>query len=68
MTIQLTDEQHRALDADSERPHRIVDPKTQITYLLIPADEYYRDTLDNQQIRNIIKNYGMRGAIDRMNA
>lgn len=66
MIIQLTDEQCQALDTDNERPHRIVDPKTQMTYLLIPAEEYYREALEDQQIRTILDTFGIQGAIDRM--
>jgi hypothetical protein len=42
MSIQLNEEQGKALDSDGETPPRVVDPRTNRTYVLIPAEQYDR--------------------------
>src|SRR5262245_37472387 len=42
MNIELTQEQQRALDAQTEGPARVIDPRTQVAYVLVPAEEYER--------------------------
>jgi hypothetical protein len=39
--IELTEQQQQALDAESE-PRRLVDPRSQTTYVLVRADIYER--------------------------
>jgi hypothetical protein len=42
MKIQLTEQESRDLAASGATPPILVDPCTQITYVLIPRDEYDR--------------------------
>ena len=42
MSIELTEEQGRALAAASETPPRVVDPATRTTYVLLRTDEFDR--------------------------
>jgi hypothetical protein len=42
MTLELTEPLQRALDAQPDEPLRVVDPRTQKTYVLIPEDAYAR--------------------------
>ena len=42
MSIQLSEEQGRALDAEPESPPRVVDPRTNRTYVLLEAEQYER--------------------------
>jgi hypothetical protein len=41
MTLQLTEEQRRAV-AEAEEPVRVMDPQTHATYVLLPEDVYDR--------------------------
>jgi hypothetical protein len=40
MSIDLSEEQRRALDARPEEPLRLIDPRTQQAYVLLRADLY----------------------------
>jgi hypothetical protein len=40
MTVELTEEQRRALARESPSPLRLVDPVSKTTYVLLPADVY----------------------------
>jgi hypothetical protein len=42
MSIELTDEQQRAVAQAGEAPPRLVNPRTNEAYVLVPADEYER--------------------------
>ena len=42
MTIELTDDQRLALNARSDEPVQIIDPRTQEAYVLLRADLYAR--------------------------
>jgi hypothetical protein len=42
MTLQLTDEQRRALKNQTDKPIRVVDEETNTTFVLLPADLYER--------------------------
>jgi hypothetical protein len=42
MSIDLSEEQRRALDASPEEPLRLVDPRTQQAYVLVRADLYQK--------------------------
>jgi len=42
MSIQLSEEQGKALDSEVEVPPRVVDPRTHRTYVLVPAEQYDR--------------------------
>ena len=40
MSIQLTPQQQQALDTQKDSPPRIVDPRTNTTYILVPEVDY----------------------------
>lgn len=40
MTIQLTEEQQRAVDSAGATLTQVVDPRTSAAYVLIPTDDY----------------------------
>jgi hypothetical protein len=42
MSIPLSDELRQALDAQPDEPLRLVDPRTNAAYVLLPADVYER--------------------------
>jgi hypothetical protein len=42
MSIPLTEEQQRALDAPGDEPVRLVDPRTNETYVLVKAEVFDR--------------------------
>jgi len=42
MAIELNAEQGKSLDAESESPPRVVDPRTNRIYVLIEAEQYDR--------------------------
>jgi hypothetical protein len=42
MSIQLSEEQGKALDSETELPARVIDPRTHRTYFLISVEQYER--------------------------
>ena len=42
MSIELTENQCRILASPAEWPPRVIDPTTNTTYVLVPADAYQR--------------------------
>ena len=40
--IELTEQQMQALENLSATPHRVVNPRTKETFVLLPTDEYQR--------------------------
>ena len=40
MSIELTPQQQQALDTQEESPPRIIDPRTNTTYILVPEVDY----------------------------
>jgi hypothetical protein len=42
MTLELNEPQQQALDAQAEEPLRLVDPRTQLSYVLVKADIFDR--------------------------
>jgi hypothetical protein len=53
MNVELSEEQRQALDAQPGQPLRVVDPRTQKAYVLIPAEVYDRieAPLDEDDLR-----------------
>jgi hypothetical protein len=62
MMLELTEQQQQAVDASSE-PARLIDPRTNKTYVLIGADIYERikgllvedDALDMRQVAILVE-------------
>ncbi len=69
MIIELTEQQQKAIDAPDELPPRIIDPRTNTAYVLLPATDYdsVKELLEEEQRQKVIHRVGMRNAIGRMN-
>ena len=48
MSIELTPQQQQALDTKEESPPRLIDPRTNTTYILLPE-------LDYESIRELLR-------------
>ena len=68
--IELTEPQQNALDSQQGKPLRIVDPRTNTTYVLLPAAEYesVREMLEEEKQQKAIRAVGLRHAVGRMSA
>lgn len=68
MTIQLTEQQQQALDAERTVPARVLDPRTNAAYFLVPEKEYaaLREALEEERRQQIIHAIGLRNAAGRM--
>ena len=68
MTIELTEQQQQALAEELTRPARVVDPRTRITYILVPEEEYeaVRESLDEERRRQAVHAAALRNAMGRM--
>jgi hypothetical protein len=64
MAIELTEQQQHELDTIEEYPPRVVDPRTNAVYILIPEAEYVANTEDRQE--KTIRAIGCRNAIGKM--
>jgi hypothetical protein len=69
MNIELTEQQQHALDLQSGAPPRIVDPRTNAWYYLIPAADYeaIRELLEDERRQKAIRAVGLRNAGGRLN-
>jgi len=68
MDIQLTPQQQQALDTQSPELPRVIDPRSNITYILVPETDYHavREVLDEERRRQIISAVALRNAARRM--
>jgi hypothetical protein len=64
MAIELTEQQQRELDKTDGKPPRVVDPRTNAVYILIPEEEYVANTEDRQE--KAIRAVGRKNAIGKM--
>lgn len=69
MTIQLTAQQQKDLDSAGAAPPKVVDPRTNASYVLIPIDEYetIRDLVEDERRQGVIRRIALRNAVGRMN-
>jgi hypothetical protein len=69
MIIQLSEPLQRALDTQPEEPLRVVDPRTNVTYVLLRAEEFetIREILEDERQQKKIRASGLRNAVGRMN-
>ena len=69
MDIQLTPQQQQALDTQEDRPPRVIDPRTNIAYILVPEVDYeaIRELLDDERWQQAIHAVALRNAAGRMN-
>lgn len=68
MSIELTVQQQQVLDAESERPPRVIDPRSNAAYYLVAVSEYegVRQLLEEERRRRAIRAVGLRNAADRI--
>lgn len=68
MSIELTEQQQQALDTEAETPPRLIDPRSNAAYYLIPATDYeaIRELLEDEQRQKAIRAIGLRNAVGRM--
>jgi len=68
MSIELTPQQQQALDIQEGAPPRVVDPRTHITYVLIPEVDYeaIRELLEDERRQQAIHAVALRNAAGRI--
>jgi hypothetical protein len=69
MDIRLSESLQRALDAQQDAPLRVVDPRTNIVYVLLPAEDFesIREILDDEKRQRAVHAVALRNAVGRMN-
>ena len=69
MDIHLTPQQQQALDTQEDRPPRVIDPRTNTAYILVPEVDYeaIRELLDDERRQQAIHAVALRNAAGRMN-
>jgi hypothetical protein len=67
MSIELTPQQQQALDTKEESPPRIIDPRTNTTYILVPEVDYesIREPLQEERRQQAIHAVALRNAAGR---
>jgi hypothetical protein len=67
MTIELTPQQQQALDTKEESPPRVIDPRTNTTYILLPEVDYesIRELLQEERRQQAIHAVALRNAAGR---
>ena len=68
MSIQLTPQQLQALDAGEGGLPRVIDPRNNVSYVLVRESEYetVRDVLEDDRRQRSIRAVALRNAIGRM--
>jgi hypothetical protein len=68
MSIRLTPQQQQALDTQKDSPPRIVDPRTNTTYILVPEVDYdsIREFLEDERRQQAIHAVALRNAAGSM--
>jgi hypothetical protein len=67
MIIELTPPQQEALDRPGELP-RVVDPRTNASYVLVPVSEFeaFQQDREEERQQRSIRRVGLRNAVGRM--
>jgi hypothetical protein len=68
MSIQLTQQQQQALDTQEESPPRVIDPRTNTAYILVPEGDYesIRELLQDERRQQAIHAVALRNAAGRV--
>lgn len=68
MSIQLTPRQQQALDNQKDSPPRVVDPRTNTSYVLVREVDYdsVRELLEDERRQQIIHAVALRNAAGRI--
>jgi hypothetical protein len=69
VSIQLTPQQQHALDSQEDRPPRVIDPRTNTSYILVREVDYesIRELLEDERRQKAIHAVAVRNAAGRMN-
>ena len=69
MSIQLTLQQQQALDTQEVSPPRVIDPRTNTSYILVREVDYesVRELLEDERRQQAIHGVALRNAAGRMN-
>lgn len=68
MTIQLTEQQQKALDSAGPAATQVVDPRTNAEYVLVPAREYetVREIIEDERQQKAIRAVALQNAAGRI--
>jgi hypothetical protein len=68
MSIELTPQQLQVLDSEAGGLPRVVDPRSNVAYVLVTEAEYetVREVLDDEREQRIIREIGLRNAAGRI--
>jgi hypothetical protein len=68
MSIELTPQQQQDLDTKKESPPRVIDPRNNTTYILVPEVDYesIRELLEEERRQQAIHAVGLRNAAGRI--
>jgi PHD/YefM family antitoxin component YafN of YafNO toxin-antitoxin module len=68
MSLYLSEQQQQALDAQGGAAPRVIDPRTNAVYVLIPQADYeaVQDILEDERRQRAIRAVGLRNAAGRM--
>jgi hypothetical protein len=68
MSIELTPEQQQALDNQGRSAQRVIDPRTDTAYILVPEVEYeaMRELLEDERREQVIHAVALRNAASRL--
>ena len=69
MNIQLTAQQQQALDAERGARPRVIDPRTNAIYVLVPEADFetVQEILEEERCQQTIHEVALRNAVGRMN-
>ena len=68
MSIQLTPRQQKVLDSQQDNPPRVIDPRTNTSYILVREADYesIRELLEDDRRQQAIHAIALRNAADRI--
>ena len=68
MSTQLTPQQQQALDTQKDHPLRIIDPRSNTPYILVPEMDYeaVRELLEDEHRQQTLHEVALRNAAGRM--
>ncbi len=68
MSIQLTPQQQHALDSQEDCPPRVIDPRTNTSYILVREADYesIREILEDERRQQAIQAIALRNAAGRI--
>jgi hypothetical protein len=68
MNIHLTPQQQKALDSQKDSPPRVIDPRNNTTYVLVPEGDYevIQELLEDERRQQAIHTVALRNAVGRI--